>query len=95
MRLKKFRLIFLLVFLMTGLSITGWAISTHYDQTLKSVAIQEELTNITQSEKVKSGEFRNNSPILFLISTGLIGLIGIRRQRKIPENFKPNNTINQ
>ena len=82
MRLKKYRLIFLLVVLMTGLSITGWSISTHYDHTFINGQLQKELKNDRQIGNAISGEFSKNSPILFLISTGLIGLVGVRRHRK-------------
>ena len=79
MKLKKYRLIFLLVVLMTGLSITGWTISTNYDHTFINGELQKELKNDSQIGNTISGEFSDNSPILFLISTGLIGLVGVRR----------------
>jgi len=82
MKLKKFKIIFLLVVLMTGLSITGWTISTHYDHTSINGDLQKELKNDSQVGGTISGEFSNNSPVLFLISTGLIGLVGVRRQTK-------------
>jgi len=82
MKLKKFKLVFLLVVLMTGLSITGWSISTHYDRTSINGELQKELKNGSQIGNIISGEFSNDSPILLLISTGLIGLLGVRRQRK-------------
>jgi len=82
MRLKKFKLIFLLVVLMAGLSITGWAISSHYDHTFINGESQKELKNDSQTGNTISGEFSNNSPVLFLILTGLIGLVGVRRQTK-------------
>ncbi len=82
MKLKKYRLIFLLVVLMTGLSITGWSISTHYDHTFINGELQKELKNDSQIGNTISEEFSKNSPILFLISTGLIGLVGVRRHRK-------------
>ncbi len=82
MRLKKYRLIFLLVVLMMGLSITGWSISTHYDHTFINGEFQKELKNDSQIGNTISGEFSKNSPILFLISTGLFGLVGVHRQRK-------------
>ncbi len=84
MKLKKYKLIFLLVVLMTGLSITGWTISTHYDHTYINGELQKELKNDSQTGNTLAGDIRNNSPILFLISTGLIGLVGVRRQTKKP-----------
>ena len=82
MKLKKYKLIFLLVVLMTGLSITGWSISTHYDHTFINGELQKELKNDSQIGNTISEEFSKNSPVLFLISTGLIGLVGVRRHRK-------------
>jgi hypothetical protein len=88
MRLKKYRLIFLLVVLMAGLSITGWSISSHYDHTFINAEFQKELKNNSQIGNTTWGDFSKNSPILFLISTGLIGLLGVRRHRKTLENFQ-------
>ena len=88
MRLKKYRLIFLLVVLMTGLSITGWSISTHYDHNFVNGEFQKKLKHDSQIGKTITGEFSNNSPILFLLSTGLIGLLGVRRQIKKIGNSK-------
>lgn len=88
MRLKKYRLIFLIVILMTGLSITGWAISSHYDHTFTTGEFQKELQSDSQIGNTISGEFSKNSPILFLISTGLIGLVGVRRHRKKMGTFQ-------
>ena len=89
MRFKKYRRILLPVVLMTGLSITGWSISTHYDHTFINSEIQKELEIDSQSGNTKSGEFSKNSPILFLISTGLIGLVAVRRHRKKKDNSSP------
>ena len=89
MRLKKFRLIFLLVVLMTGLSITEWSISSHYDHTFRNGEFQKELKNDSPIGNTISGEFSKNSPILFLISTGLIGLVGVCRRRKKLGNSSP------
>ena len=91
MRLKKYKLIGLMVLLMTGLSITGWAISTHYDITLKTAEIQKELQNNDHNGNDLQAEFSHNKPVLFLISIGLIGLVGVRRQRKKPDNFQSQN----
>jgi len=89
MRLKKYRLIFLLVVLMTGLSITGWSIASHYDHTFINGEFQKELKNDSLINNTMWGKFSKNSPILFLISTGLIGLLGVRRQRKKLGNSSP------
>jgi hypothetical protein len=95
MRLKKYKLIFILVVLMMGLSITGWSISTHYDQTLLHAELQKELKNDNLIDNAISGDFSNNSPILFLISTGLIGLVSVRRHRKKVGTFQSKEKINE
>ena len=82
MRLKKYKLIILLVILMTGLSITGWSISTQYDHIFINGELQRELEQDSQTGNALSGEIRNNIPILFLIFIGLIGFLGVRRQTK-------------
>jgi hypothetical protein len=83
MILKQYRLIILLVVFMIGLSITGWAISTHYDKTPIYGELQNELMSKSEIGNTESAEFSNNSTILFLISIGLIGLFGVRRRRTI------------
>ena len=90
---KKYRIIFLLVVLMTGLSITGWSISTHYDHAFINGELQKELKNDSQIGNTISEGFNKNSPILFLISTGLIGLVGVRRQRKKLEDLQSKDKI--
>ena len=89
MKLKKYRFIFILVILMMGLSITGWSISTHFDHTLINSELQKEMNNDSQIDNTVVREFSNNVPILSLISTGLIGLLGIRRQTKKIDNSSP------
>ena len=87
MKLKKFRLIFILVVLMMGLSITAWSISIQYDHTFINDELQKDLRDDDQAGNALSGKFSKNSPILFLISTGLVGLVGVRRQRNKIEPF--------
>ena len=82
MKIKKYKLIILLVVLMTGLSITGWSISTQYDHIFLNAELQRELEPNSQTGNAKSDEISNNIPILFLVSSGLIGLLGVRRQIK-------------
>ena len=93
MKLKKYRLIFILVVLMMGLSITGWSISTHYDHNFITDEIQKELKNDSQLGDAILGKFSKNSPILFLISTGLIGLVGVRRKRNKIESLQSKDKI--
>ena len=90
MKAKKYRLIFILVVLIMGLSITGWSISTKYDHTYINGELQRELEQDTDTGNAISGEFSKGSPILFLISAGLIGLLGVRRQtKKIGNRSRP------
>ena len=83
MKLNKYGVIFLLVALIMVLSITGRSISAHYDPTFMNSELQKEIKNDNQIGNTLAREFSNNVPILTLISTGLIGLLGIRRQKKI------------
>jgi len=94
MKRKKYKLIFLLVVFMMGLSITGWSISTHYGHTFINGELQNEKKNDSQTGNAISGVFSNNSPILLLITTGMIGLFGVRRQRKKMEISQPKDNIN-
>ena len=94
MRQKKYRLIFILVVFMTGLSITGWSISTHYNHTYTNGELQNEQKNDRLTGKTISGLLSKNRPILLLTTTGLIGLFGVRRQRKKRETFQPKDKIN-
>ena len=82
MKINKFNIIILVVILMTGLSITGWAISSYYEISTNTVDLPEELIDnmLTADTPVR---VIPNSTILFLISTGLIGLVSVRRQRKV------------
>jgi len=89
MKLKKRGFIFLLVVLMVGLSITGWSISANYDHIFINNELQKETKNDSQMGNTVVKEFSNNIPILFLISTGLIGLVGVRRQTKKIDNSSP------
>ena len=82
MKLNKYRFIILLVALMMGLSVTGWSISAHYDHKTINSELQKETKNDNQIGNTLAREFSNSVPILTLISTGLIGLLGIRRQTK-------------
>ena len=93
MKLKKYRLIFILVILMMGMSITGWSISAHYDHSILSDKIQTEQKNDSQTGNTLSSKLSKNSPILFLISTGLIGLVGVRRHRNKIEPLQSKDKI--
>ena len=89
MKLTKYRFIILLVALMMGLAVTGWSISAHYDHKTINSELQKETKNDSQTGNTVVREFSNNVPILSLISTGLIGLVGIRRQTIRIDNSSP------
>ena len=89
MKLNKYRYILLLVAFMMGLSITGWSISAHYDHKSINSELQKESKNDSPIGNTVVREFSNNVPILSLISTGLIGLVGIRRQTIRIDNSSP------
>ena len=76
---------------MTGLSITGWAISSYYEISTNTADLPEELINNTQAADAPVRVIPN-STILFLISTGLIGLVSVRRQRKSSDHLQTKTT---
>ncbi len=82
MRHSKYRLIFILIVLITGLFITGWSVSTHHDHITLNNELRTELKKDINIDNAKSRAFSNNGRVLFLFSTGLIGLLGVRRRRK-------------
>ena len=82
MRTKFYKLavIILGVFLITGVYIMGWAITFHYDNTGIANESQKEPKNETLVQNIMPVETSHRKTILSLFFTGLIGLIGIRRQ---------------
>jgi hypothetical protein len=88
-RVNKYKFIIVAVFLMTGVSITGWAITTfHYNHTANSIESQIALKNDSQPANIVPAVINHsNNTILMLVCIGLIGFIGIRRQGKKVENF--------
>ena len=89
MKLKKYKFIFILVILMMGLSITGWTISANYDHTFINSELLKETKNDGQIGNTVLKGFSDNIPILSLISIGLIGFLGVRRQTKKIDNSSP------
>ena len=81
-KLKKFKFFILSVLLITGVSISGWALASHYDNKEKSVGSQKELKNDIQAANVTPLKLDQNNIILVLVSVGLIGIFGVRRQSK-------------
>lgn len=86
-KLNKYRFIIPAVFLMTGVSITGWTITFQYNHTVKSAEFQKAPKNDSQSANIVPLSIKPNNTILLLVCTGLIGFIGVRRQGKKLENL--------
>ena len=87
-KLYKFTSIIFGVFLITGVSILGWAITFHYDKTGIANESQKELKNEILVPNIMPIETSHRRTILSLVFAGLIGLIGIRRQGNKQEIFK-------
>jgi hypothetical protein len=103
-KLNKYRFDILAVFLITGMSITGWAITFHYNHTAKSAESQKAPNNDSQSQNIVLAAINHSTTILMLVCTGLIGFIGVRRQGKKldnhakteqPERRDPENFLNR
>jgi hypothetical protein len=84
----KLTVITLGVFLITGVSIMGWAITFHYDNTEIANDSQKELNIETLVSNIMPVETGHRKTILSLVLIGLIGLIGIRRPGKKLEILK-------
>jgi hypothetical protein len=89
---KKYNFIILPVLLIIGMLLAGWALASHYDDRLKSADSQKEWKSVSQAVTVKPSALDQNNIILALVSIGLIGFVGIRRQRKNLQNFVKGNT---
>lgn len=79
---KKYNFIILPVLLITGVLVAGWALASRYDDRLKSADFLKKVKNGSQEVTVKPSALDQNNTILVLVSVGLIGLVGIRRQSK-------------
>jgi uncharacterized membrane protein len=86
-KIKKYKFILVAVFLMTGVSITGWTITFHYNHTAKSIESQIAPKNDSQPANIAPAAINHSSTILMLVCIGLIGFVGIRRQGKKVENL--------
>jgi len=87
MKLKKYKFIILSVFLLTGMSMAGWAFVFHYDDKARNAESQKELKNDIQVANAMPLALDQNNIILALVCIGLIGFLGVRRQSKKLENF--------
>jgi hypothetical protein len=81
-KLEKFKFLILSVFLITGVSISGWALASHFDNKGKSVESQKELKNDIQAANVTPLALDHKNIILVLVCAGLVGIFGVRRQSK-------------
>jgi hypothetical protein len=81
-RIKEHKFIILAIFLVTGISIVGWAFAFHYENQAKSAGSQKGLKNDNQAANVMPSTFDHSRTILLLVSTGLIGFFGVRRKSK-------------
>lgn len=81
-KFNKLTVIMLGAFLITGISITGWAITFHYDKTGIANESQKKPKIETLVPNLMPVETSHRNTILSLVFIGLIGLIGIRRQGK-------------
>jgi uncharacterized membrane protein len=86
-KIKKYKFILVAVFLMTGVSITGWAITFHYNHTAKSAESQLSPKNDSQPANIVPAAINHSHTILMLVCIGLIGFVGVRRQGKKVENL--------
>ena len=83
---KKHSFITLLVLLITGVLISGWALALHYEDK-KNTVHSKELDRSGQVTTEKPLGLDLNNSILVLVCVGLIGFFGVRRQSKKLENF--------
>ena len=90
-KLKQYKYIVLAIFLVTGVSIAGWAFAFHYDNQAKGVGPQKELNNDLQATNVAPSTLDHSKIILLLVSTGLIGFLGVRRKSNTVKTFVTNN----
>jgi hypothetical protein len=86
-KLKKYKFIILLVCLVAGVSMTGWALAFHYDNKAKSAEFKKELKNDNQIVNAMPSALDHTNIILVLLCTGLVGFFGVRRHSKTLENF--------
>ena len=86
-KLKIYKFIILSVFVMTGVSLTGWALALHYENLAETANSQKELINNDQVTDLKQLALDHKNIILALACAGLIGFFGVRRQGKTSKNF--------
>jgi cbb3-type cytochrome oxidase subunit 3 len=90
-KLKEHKFFILAIFLMTGMSLAGWAFAFHYDNKAKAADLQKELKNDLQATKAAPSTLDHSKIILLLVSTGLIGFFGVRRKINPVKTFVTDN----
>jgi hypothetical protein len=90
-KLQQYKFIILAIFLMTGVSVAGWAFASHYDNQMKKAGSQNEFKNETLPTNVVPSTLDHSKIILLLVSTGLVGFFGVRRQRNTAKTFVTEN----
>jgi len=86
-KLKQYKFIILAIFLMTGVSIAGWAFAFHYDNQVKNAGSQKELKNEILTANVMPPAIDHSKIILLLVCTGMVGFFGVRRQNNTMKTF--------
>jgi hypothetical protein len=86
-KLQHYKFIILAIFLMTGLSIAGWAFAFHYDNQVKKAGSQNELKNEPLTTLVTPLVIDHSKIILLLVCTGMVGFLGVRRKNNTMKPF--------
>ena len=89
-KLIQYKFIILAIFLVAGVSIAGWAFAFHYDNQVKNAGPQKESKNEILTADVMPSAIDHSKIILLLVSTGLIGFLGVRRQSHTRKTFVKN-----
>jgi hypothetical protein len=90
-KLQQYKFIVLAIFLMSGVSIAGWAFAFHYDNQVKNAGPQKEFKNEILTANGIPSAIDHSKIILLLVSTGLIGFLGVRRKSNTVKTFVTNN----
>ena len=80
-KLEQYKFIVLAIFLMSGVSIAGWAFAFHYDNQVKNAGPQEESKNEILTANVMPPAIDHSKIILLLVCAGMVGFFGVRRQK--------------
>ena len=86
-KLQQYKFIVLAIFLMSGVSIAGWAFAFHYDNQVKNAGPQKESKNEILTANVMPPAIDHSKIILLLVCTGIVGFFGVRRQNNTIKTF--------